>query len=150
MISAKKLLYKLIEAFNVVKNKTGETADDVTGLQTDVASIKSELEFESGTIPSSAWTASNASYLNFTYFKYGRVWLGEITLKATSAMSAGSEYMLGTVDPSAFPMSTRNVGIQVSGTVTFQSSGIVRTVPSRNISSGANLYVKLISIKYED
>ena len=105
-----------------------------------------ELQVETGTFSSSDWTANKATFTSGTYYKYGKIWVAELSLKTNAAYNAGSEYELGTLKPSAFPCNTKSFGIHVFGTVTAQGSGLLRTAPSTALSSGRAIYMKILTV----
>lgn len=104
------------------------------------------LNNTSQTLSSSNWTASSSSFTSGFYVRYGNVLMIGLTLKVTSAMSAGTEYNLGTLNISDITFVDAAVGIAAFGTVTMQSSGLIRFVPTKNIAANANLYPRIITI----
>ena len=100
----------------------------------------------STSITSGKWSASSCSFTSGTYKRQGDVVNVELTLKTTSAYSAGTEYTMGTLNSTDFPIRTSFVGISGIGTVTVQNSGIIRCVPYKNASNGSNFYVRIIGI----
>lgn len=112
----------------------------------DILNKLADLTVRTSTeLTSSNWTASSASLTAGWHVKNGDVSLIVLNLKTTSALTAGTEYTLGILknvdaDPTAM------FGVQVFGTCTTQADGQVRTVPTKNIASGAGVYVRLISI----
>lgn len=112
----------------------------------DILNKLADLTVRTSTeLTSSNWTANFASLTGGWHVKNGDVSLIILNLRATSALTAGTEYTLGTLknidaQPSAM------FGVQVFGTCTAQADGQVRTVSTKNIASGAGIYVRLISI----
>lgn len=96
------------------------------------------------TLSSSNWTAGTATFSSGTIFQYGNVIVCNLALKATSAMNAGSEYTLGTLKGIDLTGIGRSAGIQVYGTVTCQTTGIVRSAMTKAIAANANLYLRFI------
>lgn len=115
MLSTKKLLYKIVDAIHGSK----------------------------ATLSSSNWTAGKATWVEGYIASCGAMQSVYITVKATQAMSAGSEYTLGTLKNINLSSQTAAVGTSAKGTVSLVG-GEVRFSCFGAISSGVNIYIRLL------
>ena len=109
---------------------------------------QTKIPTKSGTIPSSSWTASNATFSAGSYRTVGNICNIALNLKLTSAVTAGTEVDLGTLSSSDdFFINSVAVGVHVWGTLTAQNTGLIRLGSSKNIANGSNIYLKIICTK---
>ena len=98
---------------------------------------------------SNNWTASNATFTSGYAQRYGNVFCFSLTLKITTALTANTEYELGTLqnlDLGGRTINNTSMGISAFGPITIRSDGLVRFTPMKNIPANANLYPRIYVI----
>lgn len=99
------------------------------------------------TLSSSNWTASTASFTSGTITRYGNIVVVALSLKATSAMNANTEYDLGTLkNVTGVTFNDKSLGTWAYGNCGIQPSGVLRLVPSKAVVANANIYPRIILI----
>lgn len=99
------------------------------------------------TLSSSNWTAAGASFTSGTVTRYGNVVIIALSLKATSAMNANTEYDLGTLkNVTGVTINDKSLGVWAFGIGGLQSSGVLRLVPSKSIAVNTNIYPRIVFI----